>query len=111
MGHSNIISTALKIHYLTNLNTYIIDQNQEFIFYNESISVPHFMPSNQKDDIIYFLDQMKQPKSQTYYFINDWDLYYLGHSFSEYTVILCPFLTLTPDIFNLTMKYNLYITT
>lgn len=65
------------------------------------------MPGHQEEDIFYFYQQIKQQKSQTYYFINDWDLYYLGHPFSKYTVILGPFLTLTPDIFSLIREYNL----
>lgn len=107
---SKIISTALEIHHLTKLNTYIIDQNGELIFYKEDITIPSFMPGASGEDIFYFYQKIKQNKNYPYCIVNDWDLYYLGYSCSigqDLTIIIGPFMRLTPNLFSLTKEYSL----
>src|SRR5690625_2988458 len=110
MSQTHIVSVAMKIHHLTNLNTYLIDKNGEFIFFQNFVTIPSFMPGAHNEDVFYFHQQIKQKYNKTYSFINDWGLHYLGYSFSsdqEVTIIIGPFMTLMPDLFNLTREYNL----
>ena len=110
MRQLNIIPAAFKIHHLTNLNTYVIDHSETFIFHHEVISMPAFMPGAKDKDIYNFYKEMKQQNNQLYTYVNRWGLYYLGYTFSldnEYSVIIGPYLQLTPNLQNLTKKYQL----
>ena len=40
MEQSKIISTAIKINHLTNLNTYLLNQNGELMYHHEMIAIP-----------------------------------------------------------------------
>lgn len=111
MEHTAVAKAAMKIHSLTGLNTYVIDQQTEFIFYKEAITVPTFMPGSQDQDVYAFYKQIKaQSLEQTFIFVNDWGLYYLGYPFfrqENYIIIIGPFMILTPDIFYLTRTYQI----
>ena len=72
MEHTALAKAAMKIHSLTGLNTYVIDQQTEFIFYKEAITVPTFMPGSQDQDVYAFYKQIKaQSLEQTFIFVND----------------------------------------
>ncbi len=110
MNQLTIISAAFKIHHLTNLNTYIIDPSGEFIFHHEMISMPTFMPGAKDEDVFTFYTEMNQQNNQLYVYTNKWGLYYLGYTFSQdkdYSVIIGPYLQLTPNLHSLTKKYQL----
>lgn len=40
MGAAKIISTAMKFHYLTNLNVYIFKKSEGIVYRYEIVSVP-----------------------------------------------------------------------
>ncbi|MFC2947833.1 helix-turn-helix domain-containing protein [Virgibacillus sediminis] len=109
MKHSQLISAAMKIHHVTNLNIYILNQKGDFLFHHEDIAIPPFMPGYQQSDVLDFIKQIDETKEQLYYYTNDWGLSYLGHYFTSegYSVILGPFLNTTPNFFNLSREFNL----
>ena len=109
LEQSKIISTAMKIQYITNLNTYVFDQNRELVYHNEIISIPAFMLDSRERDILSLYDNMKQ-RGQLYSYINDWGLHYFGYSFSNkeeaYTIIIGPYFDKTPDLYRLSKDYR-----
>lgn len=110
MNLLNIISAAFKVHHLTNLNTYILDQTGEFIFHHELISIPTFMPGSSDEDVFNFYKEMKQQNNQLYVFKNKWGLYYLSYSFSQgtdYSIIIGPYLQLIPNLQSLSQQHQL----
>ncbi|MEK5038218.1 helix-turn-helix transcriptional regulator [Sporosarcina sp. FSL K6-3457] len=109
MNQLDIFSAGFKIHHLTNLNTYILDQNKEFVFHHETISIPVFMPGSKDEDIFNFYKEMTQ-NNQLYVFTNDWGLYYLGYTFTldtDYSIIIGPYLQLTLNLKHLMKIYQL----
>lgn len=82
MEQPNIISTAMKIHHITNLNTYVLDQNGEFVYHHEIIAIPPFMPGSEEEDPLNLFEKMKH-QEQLYSYINEWDLHYFGYSFTQ----------------------------
>ncbi|MEH7114311.1 AraC family transcriptional regulator [Neobacillus niacini] len=110
MEQSKIISSAIKIHYLTNLNTYLLNQNGEFMYHQEMVSIPAFMPGSDNQDILYFVEKMTH-QEQLYSYINEWGLHYFGYPFmaemERYTVIIGPYFDKTPNLYHLSREYNL----
>ncbi|MRH43230.1 AraC family transcriptional regulator [Aquibacillus halophilus] len=110
MEQSNIVSGALKLHHITNLNTYIIKNEDDFVFHNEKESIPEFMPGANEKDILYFYQQISFLDKQLYAYTNEWGLHYLACTFNDYEkyfVIIGPYMELTPDLYQLSRKYNL----
>jgi AraC-like DNA-binding protein len=104
-----MVPAAIKIHHLTNLNVYILGADEELIFHHEIISIPSFMPGAKMEDILNLHKEM-QKNNNLYSFINQWGLAYLGYSFSEdssFSIIIGPYLQLTPNSHNLVRKYQL----
>nr|MDP5197265.1 AraC family transcriptional regulator [Neobacillus sp. 179.-C4.2 HS] len=105
-----IVSTAMKLQHITNLNTYVLNQNRELVYYHEMISIPAFMPGSGERDVLFLYDNMEQ-RGQLYSYINEWDLHYFGYSFSQkeeaYTVIIGPYLDKTPNLYRLSNEYRL----
>lgn len=110
MEQSNIISTAMKIHQITNLNTYVLDRNKEIVYHREVISIPVYMPGSDEEDILYVNERMNE-QDQLYSYINEWDLHYLGYKFiykGEATaIIIGPYFDKTPDLYSLSREYDL----
>lgn len=110
MDYIKITETASKIQHLTGLNTYVVDQQGEFIFLNEVITVPAFMPGSNNEDILNLYLKMKQQNEQLYIYPNSWGLYYIGYTFSmgeDFSVIIGPYLNSTINLFQLARKYKL----
>lgn len=111
MEQSKIVSTAMKIQHITNLNTYVLNQNRELVYLQEILSIPAFMPGSGERDILFLFDKMVQQPGQLYLHINEWDLRYFGYSFTQkeeaYTIIIGPYFDKTPDLFYLSKKYRL----
>jgi YesN/AraC family two-component response regulator len=111
MEQSKIVSTAMKIQHITNLNTYVLNQNRELVYHQEIISIPAFMPGSGERDVLFLFDKMVQQSGQLYSYINEWDLRYFGYSFSQkeeaYTIIIGPYFDKTPDLYLLSKKYRL----
>lgn len=111
MEQSSIISAAMKINQLTDLNTYVIDNSGEFVFHHEDISIPAFMPGSGEIDVLNLYNQMViQQMNQLYSYTNEWGLHYFGYSVSNndsFAVIIGPFMELTPDLYSLSREYNL----
>ncbi|WP_052427388.1 helix-turn-helix domain-containing protein [Neobacillus niacini] len=107
---SKIVSTAMKIQHITNLNTYVFDQNRELVYHHEMISIPAFMPGSGERDVLSLYDNMKQ-RGQLYSYINEWDLHYFGYSFTEkveaYTIIIGPYFDKMPNLYSLSREYRL----
>jgi len=105
-----IISAALKIHHLTNLNTSIIDQDGEFIFHHETISIPTFMLGANDTDISNFFKEINPQSDQLFSYTNRWGLDYLSYSFTmekEYMIIIGPYMERTSNVAHLTRQYHL----
>jgi hypothetical protein len=110
MNRLNMVPAAYKIHHLTNLNVYIIGEDDEPIFHHEIISIPSFMPGAKMEDILHLHKEMVQKNKNLYSFINQWGLAYLGYSFSDdssLSIIIGPYLQLTPNLSYLVRKYQL----
>ncbi|MGJ9383565.1 helix-turn-helix domain-containing protein [Salipaludibacillus sp. CF4.18] len=110
MEESNIISTAMQIHHITNLNVYIIDYRNNSVFYHEEITIPSFMPGSKQEDISHFHKNVDWGINQLYTYANEWGLHYLCNTFrtdQTYAVIIGPFMELTPNIFSLSREYKL----
>lgn len=109
MKQLNIVPAAFKIHHLTNLNTYIVEQDDDLIFHHEIISLPSFMP-NAKESIFNLHTEIKQLNNQLYSYTNQWGLTFLGVYFSNtstYSVIIGPYLLKNPDLYYFTKKHKL----
>lgn len=100
----------MKIQHITNLNTYVFDQNRELVYHHEMISIPAFMPGSGERDVLSLYDNMKQ-RGQLYSYINEWDLHYFGYSFTEkveaYTIIIGPYFDKMPNLYSLSREYRL----
>jgi YesN/AraC family two-component response regulator len=100
----------MKIQHITNLNTYVLDQNRELVYRHEMISIPAFMPGSGERDILLLYDNMEQ-QGQLYSYLNEWDLHYFGYSFSkmeeDYTIIMGPYFDKTPNLYQLSREYRL----
>src|SRR5699024_11998617 len=110
MEFSKVVSTAMKISHLTQLNIYVIDDKGEVGYHDEKISIPSFMPGAGMQDAIDFFHKIENG-SELYSYINSWGLYYLGYSFLEqealYFVVIGPYLEVIPNIYSLSLQYNL----
>jgi two-component system, response regulator YesN len=100
----------MKIHSITNLNTYVFNQKRELIYHHEIISIPAFMPGSGERDVLTLYDNMKQTR-QLYSYMNEWDLHYFGYSFSKEeessTIIIGPYFDKTPNLYRLSRDYHL----
>lgn len=110
MAFSKIVSTAMKIFHLTQLNTYLINQKGEIDYHIENISIPSFMPGANMWDPIEFFHKIDKD-NELYAYINPWGLYYLGYSFLEREninfIVVGPYLEVIPNIHSLSLKYSL----
>lgn len=110
MDYIKMSEVARKIQYLTDLNIYIINQQGEFTFHNEIITIPDFMPGADKKDVFELYSNMKQQNNQLYMYPNAWGLYYIGYTLSideGFSIIIGPYLESTINILHLTKKYKL----
>lgn len=110
MNYIKITETASKIQHLTDLNTYVVDQQGEFVFHHEVISIPAFMPGANSKDIFNLYSEMKQQNNQLYIYPNSWGLYYIGYTFSmdeDFSIIIGPYLDSTLNLFQLAREYKL----
>ncbi|WHY01367.1 AraC family transcriptional regulator [Neobacillus sp. DY30] len=109
MEQSKIVSTAMKIQHITNLNTYVLHQNRELVYHHETITIPAFMPGSRERDILFLYDNIVQ--GQLFSYINEWDLHYFGYSFREsektYTIIIGPYFDKIPNLYRLSKEYRL----
>ncbi|WP_087972104.1 helix-turn-helix domain-containing protein [Oceanobacillus rekensis] len=110
MKPSKIISTAMKIEQITNLNTIVLDQNRNLIYHHETISIPDFMPGSGYKDIFSLYKSMDK-NNHLYTYVNEWDLHYYGYSFGvqdeSYTIIIGPYFLITPNLYSLSRNYHL----
>ncbi|MDQ1004633.1 YesN/AraC family two-component response regulator [Neobacillus niacini] len=110
LEQSKIVSTAMKIQHITNLNTYVLNRNRELVYHYEMIIIPAFMPGSRRRDVLFLYDTIEQ-RGQLYSYINEWDLHYFGYSFFErdevYTIIIGPYFDKTPNLFLLSKEYRL----
>lgn len=104
-----MVTAALKIRHLTDLNTYLINRDGSVIFTDETISIPSFMPGAENADVLDFLEKSNEQKDQLYTFASEWGLNYLGYRFSgdDYMIISGPFMELTPNTLMLAKYYQL----
>ncbi|WP_163526987.1 helix-turn-helix domain-containing protein [Halobacillus ihumii] len=110
MEQSKVISTAMKIQHVTNLNVYVLDQYGDLSYHLESISIPDFMPGSGEEAILDLHEKMVQ-EDQLYYYSNEWKLHYIGYSFIDkkdsYFIIIGPYFEQTLDFYRLTLEYKL----
>ena len=99
----------MKLQHITKLNTYVLNQKRELVYYHEMISIPAFLPGS-GEDVLFLYDKVEQ-RGKLYSYINEWDLHYFGYSFSQkeeaYTVIIGPYFDKTPNLFLLSKNYRL----
>ncbi|MGJ9460347.1 helix-turn-helix domain-containing protein [Oceanobacillus sp. CF4.6] len=108
--HAPIIAAAIKLNHITNLNTYVVDENEKFTFQQKEISIPNFMPGSDGEDVLYLARKISYETNKLFIYINEWGLHYLGISFSKndtYTVIIGPYLDTTLNLYSLSREYNL----
>ncbi|MFC4025604.1 helix-turn-helix domain-containing protein [Oceanobacillus longus] len=108
--HAPIISAAIKLNHITNLNTYVVDENEAFTFQQKEISIPNFMPGSEGEDVLYLARKISYETNKLFTYINEWGLHYLGISFSKndaYTVIIGPYLDATLNLYGLSREYSL----
>lgn len=110
--YSTIVSTAIKVSHLTQLNTYVVDMNGDVIYHDEKFSIPDSMPGAKQKDVLEFFHKLKQT-NQVYTYINPWGLSYLGYSFLDEGkvngIIIGPYFEVIPDMYSLVLQYNLTI--
>ena len=110
MDQTAVISAALKISHVTDLNTYVLGQDGKFIFHHEEITIPAFMPGGKEGDLLYFNEEMNKHQNTLHAYTNEWGLQFLGYTPSneaKYTVIIGPFFEHTPHLFEISKRYNL----
>ena len=113
MKQSEIISAALEIYHLTDLNIYIMGDSGEITYKNSNLSIPSFMPGSGDEDIFFLHNQILHEKSERLFsYTNSWGLSYLGYSFIEgyekqSTIIIGPYLEVIPNLFMLSTEYRL----
>ncbi|SES04993.1 AraC-type DNA-binding protein [Gracilibacillus ureilyticus] len=110
METNTIITTALKIHHITDLNTYILTSDNELVFSREMIELPSFMPGGNHEDLFQICERVAPLNSRLFIYHNEWNLQYLVHPFTldqPYLVVIGPYLSLTPDVYHLMRKYKL----
>lgn len=109
MSTGNIISAAMKMFHLTQLNTYVAG-NGEIVYRHEKVSVPVFMPGAEDADVLQLFHKMDEI-NKLHSCTNTWGLNYLGYPFlaqqKKYAVIIGPYLELTPNITHLSVRYGL----
>ncbi|WP_249872357.1 helix-turn-helix domain-containing protein [Oceanobacillus saliphilus] len=107
---SEVISAAMKIFQVTNLNTYILNANNELIYNHEIIDIPEFMPGSGQEDLFLLLEKMEQ-RNQLYSYINEWGLHYFAYALTEqnndFTVVIGPYFDATPNLYSLSREYDL----
>jgi YesN/AraC family two-component response regulator len=110
LEQSKIVSTAMKIQHITNLNTYVLNQDRLLVYHHEILSIPAFMPGSGERDVLFLHDKMER-QGQLYSYINEWNLHYFGYSFrtdmETYTIIIGPYLDKTPNLYHLSKEYLL----
>ncbi|WP_028784645.1 helix-turn-helix domain-containing protein [Thalassobacillus devorans] len=108
MDQSAIISNALDIFYLSKLNTYVLNQNEEVIFGKEGLHLPLFMSGAQFEDTYH---ASKHTEQEVVYYTNDWGVNYLTKPVYEeeekYLLIIGPFLNNIPNIYHLSRDYKI----
>ncbi|WP_068677056.1 AraC family transcriptional regulator [Oceanobacillus sp. Castelsardo] len=103
-----IISGAMKIYYITNLNTYVINSEEDFILHHENFTIPPFMPGSNEKDMKHLYKSMVTGKLHSY--TNQWGLQYLGYRFKQndiYSIIIGPYFSVTPNYYKLIKDYKL----
>lgn len=110
MAYSKIISSAIKISYLTQLDTYVVGEKGEIIFHEGKTALPDYMPGAENGDIMNFFREMESV-NQLYSYVNPWGLFYLGQSILDeqerYYIIIGPYMEVTPNIYSLSRQYKL----
>jgi two-component system, response regulator YesN len=99
---ASIISGAMKVYYITNLNTYVINSQGDFILHQENLTIPSFMPGSNEKDIKHIYNNMDNT--------NQWGLQYLGYQFKQndtFSIIIGPYFNITPNYFNLIRDFKL----
>ncbi|WP_010281411.1 helix-turn-helix domain-containing protein [Bacillus timonensis] len=108
METSFIISTALKLHYLTDLNIYVLNQEGQFSYRQELFELPSFMRETH-ETIIAKLSQVEE--EQVYNFNYEWDLQFLCYSLKvqglKLYILLGPYYEMAPDFYKLTREHQL----
>lgn len=68
------------------------------------------MPGGKEGDLLYFNQEMSKQQGTLHAYTNEWGLQFLGYTSSgeaKYAVIIGPFLEHTPQLFEVSRKYNL----
>ena len=110
MTQSILIANAMTIFHVTDLNTYLLNKKNEFIFQYELVSIPAFFQEAHEKDLIQFSKQMIPEDKKVYSYVNPIGLHYLGFSFTKdenYSIIIGPYLTATPNYHYLTRNFQL----
>ena len=104
-----MISAAMKMFELTQLNTYVITGG-EIVYHHEKVSVPSFIRGVDEAYIVGISHRM-DVSDQLYSHTNPWGLAYLGYSFQKedekHIVMIGPYFELTPNLYNLSTRYSL----
>ena len=100
----------MSIFHATDLNTYLLNKKNEFIFQYELVSIPAIFQEVHEKDLIQFSKQMIPEDKQVYSYTNSVGWHYLGFSFTKNercSIIIGPYLTAAPNYHYLARTFQL----
>ncbi|MFS0823284.1 helix-turn-helix transcriptional regulator [Bacillus sp. 1P02SD] len=108
MENSTIISTTIKLHYITDLNCYVLDEDGSYLYRQELVQLPLFMQET-RDAAFGTLSTLRE--NQVYILHNEWDLQFFGYVLHDngvkFCILLGPFYEKAPDFFKISREYHL----
>ncbi|THE13621.1 AraC family transcriptional regulator [Bacillus timonensis] len=108
METSTIISTTIKLHYITDLNSYVLDEKGSYLYSQELVQLPMFIEET-RDAAFGTLSKMRG--DQVYILHNEWDLQFFGYALHyngmKFCILLGPFYEKAPDFFKVSREYHL----
>lgn len=110
MTQSILIANAMTLFHVTDLNVYILNKNNEFTFHHEMVKMPSFARESNEKELIQFSQKMLPGEKKVYSYATQTGLHYLGYPFKKkdpYTIIIGPYLSVTPNYHYLTRKLQL----
>lgn len=105
---STIISTAIKLHFITDLNSYVLDEEGSLLHRQELVQLPLLMQET-RDAAFKTLSTMRE--NQVYILHNEWDLQFFGYALRgngvKWCILLGPFYEKAPDFFKISREHQL----
>lgn len=110
MTKSILIANAITMFHVTNLNTYVLNEQNEFLFHHEMVKIPSFLQTVFEMELMYFSQQINSKEKKVYSYMTQGGLHFLGYPFEtekNHHIIIGPYLTTTPNYRLLNRTYQL----